>query len=272
MFRGVQGGIADIGWYTVGEGPGLFELNRMALLPFLGWKSLMQACTIYYEITSEGSPLPAFRDEFINAGVIPYNCVMMPPMQLVTTSKAVRVPEDISGMKLYAIGDMIEVISQVGAAPVEMGPEEWYMSLERGVIEGLFLHYGAIGDLGLTELVKYNTIFGESGCYMSPIAYIFNTDSWNSLPPDLQKLFKDTEPWLFDETNRIHAEDVVRSMNAGRDLGQTFIELTPEEIEPWAELAKPIHKARIEKLEAAGVPGGELFEGLMKMIAEYPAD
>lgn len=270
MLRGVQKGISDIGWYSIGTDPGLMPLNEMILMPFLGWKSREQASVIYYDLTSEKSKLPQFRDEFVKLGIIPYSSRTMPPFQIFTTKKPVRVPDDIKGMKLYAMGDMTKVISQAGGTPVDMGPQDFYMSLERGLIEGMSVHYAVIQALGLSELLKYDTILGDAGCCMAPNIYIFNANVWNSLPADIQKIFMDLDPWLFEETSKADVADIQTAMDKAKELGHTFINLTPEEIKLWQNLALPLHQEWIKKMEGMGLPAKKLYDGVQQMITEYP--
>jgi TRAP-type C4-dicarboxylate transport system substrate-binding protein len=144
------------------------------------------------------------------------------------------------------------------------------MALERGLLDGTCLHFGAVKDVGLMELMKYNTVLGDAGCYMAPIIYIFNAKSWNSLPSDIQKIIMDLEPWLFEETGKSNVSNAQTAINQAKGLGQTFLELTPEELQLWAERAQPVHEKWIEEAEAAGLPARGVFEGLKQMIKEYP--
>ena len=48
-----------------------------------------------------------------------------------------------------------------------------------------------------------------------------------------------------------------------------IISYTPEETARWAERAKPIWDAHVEKLEAKGLPGREALEYTQKLFKEY---
>ena len=51
--------------------------------------------------------------------------------------------------------------------------------------------------------------------------------------------------------------------------GNTFIELTPEELELWQNYVDPVNEAWIEKAEAKGLPARETFEQLKSLLEKY---
>jgi len=269
QFRGVQSGVTDITWYAVGTDPGVLPLNEIGNLSFLGWKSAEQASKIYNDLLSPDTTYTKFRDEFVNLGVIPYGARTMPPAQIFTISKTIRVPADTKGMKLYAGGSMSEIISNIGGSPLEVNPDDWYTSLERGLIEGGCFHYATINALGISELLKYDTTFGDTGCYLEPNVYLFNAATWNSLPADIQNIFLDLEPWLYEQTRLADISDTEIALQVAKDQDHTFIELTQDEINQWEEVAKPTQEKYLTEKEAAGATSiREAYQQLQKMISE----
>ena len=56
------------------------------------------------------------------------------------------------------------------------------------------------------------------------------------------------------------------------DRGDSFVYLTPEEIEVWRDLVKDtIHQDWIDECEDAGLPGQEVYDRALELIEEYAA-
>jgi TRAP-type C4-dicarboxylate transport system substrate-binding protein len=259
MLRGVPEGVADIAFYAPSEDPGNWGLNTFFELPFLGYKSNAQATAIYNELLSNKEL--GLWDEFEDYGLVPYHAKMSPPFALITTDTAVRAPADIAGVKCYTLGKLAQVVSEAGGAPVSMDVTDVYMALDRGLIEGVFTHLPAMVIWGFLEHANYLTLFGEGGCYMYIFAFIINADVWNSLPPDIQQIFKDLEPWLDENVTTGDLMMIEGAKGILQEKGATILELTPAEMTGWEELALPLRDEWITEMEAAGK--GEQERALM---------
>ena len=135
---------------------------------------------------------PELRAELENQGCClrPEN----PPTWIMHTSKkAVRVPADVKGMKASAGSYAAQFWLACGAAPVNMGPGDWYTSMEKGLIEGLSLHWAAMKVFGLIPLVKYDTSWGQGGISTATFGQMVSKHS-GPLSPNLQKFIMDQEP------------------------------------------------------------------------------
>ena len=62
------------------------------------------------------------------------------------------------------------------------------------------------------------------------------------------------------------------SLELVKSLGHTIVNLTPEEMKPWYAAVKPIHEAWIEKMEAKGLPGRQVFEEAQRLTKKYSND
>lgn len=270
LLSGTQSGISDVTWYTTTENPGEWDLHGFNELPLLGYKSSNQASKIYTQLLNDKSL--GLAAEYEKNGVMPYATMYPPPFQIFTSKKPVHGPADVKGMKLYALGDMGDVISKAGGAPVTMEITEAYMSLERGLIEGVCTHAAAMMVFGLFDYTEYASKFGDGGCYNFMNSFIINPKTWNSLPADIQKIIKDLEPW--------QAEEMTKASNMEADIGWqilndkkgTVINLTESEMKAWEDLAKPVQQAWVDKMTAKG-KGNEaqaILDRIKKLIAETP--
>jgi TRAP-type C4-dicarboxylate transport system substrate-binding protein len=264
-YRGAQAGIADIIGYVIGQSEGVHFLNDFVRLPALGYESTIAANDIYHQLRDT---MPEIEKEFQHLVVV--NHFMMPPSQLHMTKKAVRVPQDMAGTKIISNATFAEDLKKVDSAVIITGYPDWYMSLERGLTEGLITHYPAVEGSGCKELFKHHTHIGGSGLAMGMHFTLMNEKVFNSLPADLQGIIMDTQLNRQVELD-IMNDDIAateRIMNEEKAMGQTFYDCTPAEIDQWTELFSPIINRYIENCEAKGLPGRELLEENKRLIEE----
>ena len=265
VYRGTQTGLTDLGSYVYGTNAGLHPLHDFAALPFIGWPSMAAANEIYGKLSQQ---FPEIEGEFEGVKLLWYG--FMPPYLFSFTDKEVRTTEDIKGMKLVSSDVTTPLLQAIGASPIDVDLSEYYISLERGLAEGIGIHYPAQNIFGLNELLPYHTEFGEGGYAMVPQFLIMNLDAWNKLPPDTQEIFEDVFPNY--QTPAIVAMDendikTVRGMC--EELGHSFVYLTPEEIQEWAKYAQPIHDKWIADNEARGLPAQAIYDEAKRLISEY---
>jgi len=265
-YTGLSSGVADISLYVIGATPGVHDLNGIFLQPQIGAPFFDKTSKIYEELLEK---YPAIQNEMEKTNTRWLSIRAMPPYQLHTLNKPVRVPEDIKGMKIVSSGEYANLVNSLNGAAVALGPPDWYTSLERGVAEGQFVHWPAIYAYKTTELLKYHTNFGEGGTGMVAQGFIVNLDTWNSLPPDIQEILVEVYQWANDEAVKTDVALVQKAMNEAKDAGHTFVDLTPEDIQLWEEKMLPFVEKWISATENKGFPAREVYEGLQQLYKEY---
>lgn len=213
--------------------------------------------------------VPELNIELEEKGVRWLSLFSSPGSHLHTTKKEVRVPEDVRGMKICVLGDPTFLFESLGAAPLQIQPGDWYMSLERGLVDGIFLHWAAMDAYKLVDIVDCHTFFGESGAALNFMGYIINNDTWKRLSPEIQEIMVDAYHWAGDQIIAINKEEVTRGIESAKAKGNTFIELTPDELNMWDKYMEPINENWIEKTEAKGWPARETYKELMRLLQEY---
>ena len=264
FYRGVQTGQTDITYYVVGLDWGLMPLNMFTKLGFMGYRNKTEGTEVYQAIFDK---FPEIRDEF--KGVKVMAARMGPAYQLSFTKKQVRVPADLKGMKIISVGgSMAKEMAAMGAATMDVKVGDLYMSLERGLAEGISAHIPILEAFGILKLVPNMTLF-KGGTCMSPDMLLMNINTWKKLPPDIQKIFEDLSPWLGQEL--IKADDGYEAMVLGKakEMGHTFITPTAEEMKLWVEAVQPIHQEWIAANEAKGLPAQAVYDEAQRLIKEY---
>jgi TRAP-type C4-dicarboxylate transport system substrate-binding protein len=156
----------------------------------------------------------------------------------------------------------------VGATAVNMGPEDIYVSAERGLIEGELGGFGLPLVMGTIDLHKYHTRFGEAFDMVSD-TQVMNMDTWNSLSPDIQKIFFDVQPWYYEKRVEVEIPNMERGIARAEELGAELLELEPGELQKIVDSAKPMHEDWIAEMEAAGKPGRAFYDDVVRLIEEY---
>jgi len=157
----------------------------------------------------------------------------------------------------------------MGAAGVEVTPGEWYMSLERGLVDGQLGHWEGIRGFDMLDLFQYHTNFGLGGADSTVLGYQMNLDTWNSLPLEYQDIivesFQEAADWLVDLVKDIH----VVMEEIAVEKGHTIIDLTPAERQEFAKYFAEVNEAWISEAEAEGWPAREAYEHYMNLFLEY---
>lgn len=265
VFRAVQKGIVDINFYVVGNDWGLTPLNMFSHV-VMGFPDTKSGTEILHKVWDK---FPALKQELESLGLTSVAMKMRPSYQLHFTKKDVRVPADMKGLKIIPLsGYMAERVMILGASPVDKKIDEMYMSLERGMVDGVILNFEAMAVFKVMDLLTHHTVI-PGGLGMPQEYYLINLKKWNSIPPDLQKVFEEVAPWFEQET--LKANDMVQNgvIQHIKESGQSFIEPSPEEIRLWKDALKPLQEKWIKDMEAKGLPGKAIFDETTKLIAEY---
>lgn len=126
-------------------------------------------------------------------------------------------PDDIKGQKIRTTPNYEALVKYFGGMPVAIPAPDTYSALETGLVSGMV--YPAIGpfmDRGFPEVIEYMV---SPGFGSEQNIWLFNQDSWNSIPADLQKTFTeacaDIEKEYMDEMLETHAKWVKNILAAG---------------------------------------------------------
>ena len=249
----IRKGAAEWGLVSDLLAPGQFPMTNVATLPLLIASPAVVTdamYALYYKGLVPG--LNDFKLMWIQA-----TC----PGYLFMKEKKITKLEDLKGLKIRAAGGgETELVEQWEASPVGLPSGELYMSLDRGMIDGLITMTQYVHDVKLYEVLKYivaEPLFGGRA-----FVIVMSLDVWNELPPDIQviidRLNAEARYWCYENV-RLGPEELIAD-------GMEVIYLTPEEREKLRNLAGPIIDKWIADMEAKGLPAQEGVE-LAKWIA-----
>lgn len=173
----IKGGVADLGMIAASTHAKSFPLIGITGLPLLGFPDTLEGniagSNAVFAVINKFPELQKQTSEFkwLFAFVTPNR-------GLVTKTKEVHLPGDLKGLKIGGSGSVIDFAAMQGAAKVVVVPPDSYTSLEKGVVDGMFLTKGQAHDYKIFEISKYfvDYTFGQ-GCMLVAM----NMNSWNKI-------------------------------------------------------------------------------------------
>lgn len=247
IYQALLKGIADIGFVVNATYQDTFPLNSISEVPQMFPNSEV-AAKVMNQLREE---FPGMREEFKNVKVL-YQVYMIPRMMF-HTEKPIRVPSDLAGQNMICEGTIAEYIKGLGGNPVSMTSGDWYMSLERGVADGIVSGYSSLSSNKVLNLIPYHT---EMNLSFLSMGLMMNLNTWNRLPSDIQKLIDDSMPGLIK--GRLATEVTIDNLEENDPTFKPelarFIELSEEELNLWYDSAKGMQQQWVDEQTAEGRP------------------
>lgn len=252
----------DGGQYVVKEEDG-FLLNLVVTLPFLGFPE-QHFEDMFYTLWDE---FPEFAEEWDDVTVL--GMMIMPGTQIHTVDLEIASPDDIEGVKLFcAETSLVNIINAVGGVGVEQPITDMAPSVQTGLVEGVFNHFPVCNAFSALELMHCHTTFG-GGINFSPMLLLMSNTTMDELPNSLRDILIDSGDYWFEQFCMLDDADMEMALDLCEANNDTFIELTSSEIAEWREIIKvDVIDTWIADCEAAGLPGQEVYDRLMELIAE----
>jgi len=258
-YDGVVKGISDLGMSCFAYTRGRFPIMEAVDLP-LGYPSGKVATRVAYEFYKKMNP-----KELQDVKVLVIHA--HGPAALLA-KKDVNSLEDIRGMKIRCTGLATKLAKYLGAAPVAMGQGAAYEALQKGVVEGSFAPIEVLKGWKQGEVIDY-VIESKSLGYTTAMFVIMNKKKYESLPPDIRRVFDEVgEEWVdvhgdvWDDADREGLKFVI-------ELGKKIHGLSPTQEKKWLQSVSPIIIDYQLKMEKRGLPGRKAVTVLRELIAKY---
>ena len=252
-------GIAETAFFIPSYTAGRFPLTTVMELP-IGVPSAKVGTQVIWDLYEK-----YFKAEY--AGVKLLSLWTIQPAHIFTTKKPIKTLEDLRGLRIRSPGPLQTItLKEFGASPISMPASDLYDALQRGMVDGMLTDFAALKGFRFVEVVKYCT---PANFYSLPMGYAANLKSWNSLPPDIQKIMEELTGLRFAENN---AKSFDKNDVIGRDLSKGKVEiheLSAEQKKIWAEKFKNIYEKWVTDMEAKGLPGKKVYEDALSLLTKY---
>jgi TRAP-type transport system periplasmic protein len=261
-FDMVRKGVADIGFVIPATHAGLFPLCDLFELPFL----------VPYGPSGRSVGDDMFKKyieptEFKDVKVLWVH--RWEPITVMSRKKPVRTLEDIKGMTLGMPGGktLPGFVKLLGGSPAAIPTPDIYSSLEKGIIDAYLNPIQTAVSYKLYEIAKYITMI-NTGSGLGVV--VVNKEKWNAVPPDVQKVFSDLNPWgrelQFDASN-VNSESAVTTC---KQNGVEIITPTQDEMKRWKAAAGSQEDDWAKSLDSKSLPGSQVVKEIRTALASKP--
>ena len=264
----VKSGIADMAWCFHGYWPNMTPLADVVSLPAMPFRSAEKASEVLWKLYEQ---FPQIREEFADNKVL--QLWTTDPYLLITTKKHVKTLEDLKGLKTRMTGGPpTDMMKALGGIPMLIPMPDNYISLQKGVIDGMGTPWEAFLSWRFYEVVKYVTTNTPFPCVYFSLS--MNKNKWNSLPKDIQDAIMSVsglEGSKFQGRNYFDtAKGEVIEKAKAQGYMLEYYNLPESERERWIEIGgKPLWEAWVKKMEKQGKKSArEILNATLKLAKE----
>jgi TRAP-type transport system periplasmic protein len=156
-------------------------------------------------------------------------------------------------------GPPTDMMLALGAVPSLLPMPEMFLSLQRGIVDGMGAPWEAIHGFRLYEVVKYYTDAPLPAVYFS---IAMNKKKWESLPKDVQDGIMSVSGLqgskFWGKNHFDTAKDGVMEKAKSENREIEMLTLTNEERQRWLDVAgKPIWDQWVKRMNAEGRPAAQ---------------
>lgn len=232
-------------------------------LPFLGVENLEQEMAVSSAVYAH----PAATEEMAQWNAKLLMTSPMPQYNLVGTGDARRTLADMEGMRVRATGGIGNAFKAVGAVPTSVTATEAYQAMEGGVVDTVAFAQHAHLSFGTINQADWWTANLNPGTVNCPV--VVNIDAYDSLSDAHRDALDSSIPEALDHYLTNYADLLKRWDDVLAEKGVEKVVISDDVIAEFrAKAADPIRDAWIKDMEAQGLPGQELYDLVVKTLAD----
>ncbi len=232
-------------------------------LPFLGVENLEQEVAVSKAVYSH--PAAAEEMEQWNAKLLMTS--PMPQYNLVGTGEPRDTLAKMEGMRVRATGGLGQAFKAVGAVPTSVTATEAYQAMDSGVVDTVAFAQHAHLSFGTINQADWWTANLNPGTVNCPV--VVNIDAYEDLPDAHRAALDSSVDEALDHYLANYGELLKRWDAVLAEKGVEKVMISDEELAAFrAAAADPIRDAWIKDMEAQGLPGQELYDLVVKTLAE----
>lgn len=255
----IRHGVADIGLITPIYVRGGTHLIRVQSGFYSGVDSVEGQVELYKCMLSRSEQM---RAELSGMKVLAVQGGLLPG--IVTRDRPVKSLDDLKGLRLRAPTELIRVLENLGADPINMPMGEVYSALAKGVIDGVVAPIDTFKSLHFGEVASYyNTLSIPRGAYPSRA---IGGERWDKLSAEHKRILEESisvwEAALAEEV-KASAKD---GLQAAKDQRVTVSEASAEDQARFDAAYLRDAERNAADLQRFGIDGTAVFSVARKSI------
>ncbi|GAK02972.1 TRAP-type C4-dicarboxylate transport system, periplasmic component [Geomicrobium sp. JCM 19037] len=241
-----------------GYTPGVFPLTEVVELPNIA-QSAEESTAILQHLLEE---YPEIEEEHEGTNIAWLFSVE--PYQILTSNTKVENPEDLEGLKIRSPSSIAnEILESLGAIPVSMPFGEVYESMQRGVIDGAYAPASVMKNYQTNEVTNYiaRGDFSTANHFV-----VYNEDSLNALQDEDREAIENilADDWGM-VAGKTYDKDEVDAWQIAEDDGIEVVHVRDNHWQVWEEAMSEVSQQWIERANALGAPGNQMYEELLNL-------
>lgn len=245
-------GLADIGLITPIYVKGGVHLIRIQSGFYSGITTIDSQIDLYNCMASHDS---RFAEEVAGLKVLAIQGGSLPG--IVTANKPVTSLDDLQGMRIRAPTELLSVLEQLGADPVNMPMGDVYSALAKGVLDGVIAPLDTFRSLHFAEVADYySNLLIPRGAYP---ARAMGMKRWLMLSEIHQQILEEGivvwQQALVDQIENAMAEGLTEA----RTQGVEFFEMEAPDQQRFDAMYLNFARQNAESLERYGIDGLSVF-------------
>ncbi|MFK7880906.1 TRAP transporter substrate-binding protein DctP [Roseobacter sp.] len=232
-------------------------------LPFLGVENLEQEVAVSTAVYAH----PAATEEMAQWNAKLLMTSPMPQYNLVGTGEPRDELADFEGMRVRATGGLGEAFKAVGGVPTSVTATEAYQAMEGGVVDTVAFAQHAHLSFGTINQADWWTANLNPGTVNCPV--VVNIDAYEALSDAEREALDSSVPEAIDHYLTNYGLLLEKWDAVLEEKGVQKVEIDPAVISEFrAKAADPAKDAWIANMEAQGLPGQELYDLVVKTLAD----
>lgn len=260
---GISIGAFEMAQFCAGYHPDKNRVITVLELPFLGVENLEQEVAVARAVYEH----PAAVEEMAQWNAKLLMTSPMPQYNLVGTGAPRVTLDDFKGMRVRATGGLGKAFEAVGAVPTSVTATEAYQAMEGGVVDTVAFAQHAHLSFGTINQADWWTSNLNPGTVNCPV--VVNIDAYEALSDSEREALDSSIPEAIDYYLENYGKLLERWDSVLEEKGVEKVVIAPEVIAEFQAIAgKPIQDAWIADMEAQGLPGQELYDLVVKTLAD----
>ena len=242
MFKGIESGIADIGYTHVYYTPGRMPVSEGIGLPLgvpTGWVGAHMAYDFYNKFKPK---------EFAGVKVL---AIHANGPSMVISKRPVTKLEDMKALTIRATGLPGAIVKALGGTPTPTPMMEVYDSLAKGVNEAVWGPYETLRTFRFGEVAKHVTLNWQIGASF-PFFLAMNKRTYDRLPADLKSLIDVMSGEVQERYALMWNEIDLEGKAYAKTKDVKYYELSDEEGARWQKAVEPVLEDYVKTMVGKG--------------------
>ena len=260
---GISIGAFEMAQFCAGYHPDKNRVVTVLELPFLGVSNLEEEVAVSRAVYAH----PAATEEMAQWNAKLLMTSPMPQYNIVGTGEPRDTLEKMQGMRVRATGGLGAAFEAAGAVPTSVTATEAYQAMESGVVDTVAFAQHAHLSFGTINQADWWTANLNPGTVNCPV--VVNIDAYESLSDVEREALDSSIPEALDHYLANYGELLKKWDSVLEEKGVQKVEIDQSVIDEFrAKAADPARDAWIADMEAQGIPGQELYDLVVKTLAD----